>query len=68
MFVIITLLFGIMAMCSCDQIILAVRKIMLETPSLDEIIIPKSSKLTVCGDVHGRLTCKYSVEYQILNK
>jgi serine/threonine-protein phosphatase 5 len=39
----------------CDQIILAVRKLMLETPSLVDIAIPQNSKLTVCGDVHGRL-------------
>ncbi|RIA82021.1 Metallo-dependent phosphatase-like protein [Glomus cerebriforme] len=36
------------------EIILAVRKIMLETPSLVDITIPQSSKLTVCGDVHGQ--------------
>ncbi|GES96794.1 serine/threonine-protein phosphatase 5 [Rhizophagus clarus] len=36
------------------QIILAVRKIMLETPSLVDITIPQDSKLTVCGDVHGQ--------------
>ncbi|RGB36536.1 Metallo-dependent phosphatase-like protein, partial [Rhizophagus diaphanus] len=36
------------------QIILAVRKIMLETPSLVDITIPQDSNLTVCGDVHGQ--------------
>jgi len=36
------------------QIILAVRKIMLETPSLVDITIPQNSNLTVCGDVHGQ--------------
>src|ERR1700710_2150727 len=33
---------------------MAVRKIMLESPSLIDIDIPEDSKLTVCGDTHGQ--------------
>ncbi|CAB4477867.1 unnamed protein product [Rhizophagus irregularis] len=36
------------------QIILTVRKMMLETPTLVDITIPQNSKLTVCGDIHGQ--------------
>ncbi|CAG8527579.1 2888_t:CDS:10 [Paraglomus occultum] len=36
------------------QIILAVRKMMLETESLVDITIPQDAKLTVCGDIHGQ--------------
>ncbi|KAF0492478.1 protein phosphatase 5 [Gigaspora margarita] len=36
------------------QIILAVRKMMLELPSLVDVTIPQNCKLTVCGDVHGQ--------------
>jgi hypothetical protein len=28
---------------------------MLETPTLVDITIPQNSKLTVCGDIHGKL-------------
>ncbi|CAM0139642.1 Palmitoyl-protein thioesterase 1 [Umbelopsis sp. WA50703] len=36
------------------RIILAVRNIMLESPSLIDIDIPEGGKLTVCGDTHGQ--------------
>lgn len=36
------------------KIILAVRKIMMEAPSLIDLTVPKDGKLTVCGDVHGK--------------
>ncbi|KAL1932684.1 hypothetical protein VTP01DRAFT_8362 [Rhizomucor pusillus] len=36
------------------MIILAVRKIMMEAPSLIDLTVPKDGKLTVCGDVHGQ--------------
>jgi serine/threonine-protein phosphatase 5 len=29
---------------------------MLETPTLVDITIPQNSRLTVCGDIHGKLT------------
>lgn len=34
---------------------MAVRNIMLESPSLIDIDIPEGSKLTVCGDTHGNV-------------
>ncbi|CDS09702.1 hypothetical protein LRAMOSA02379 [Lichtheimia ramosa] len=36
------------------MIILAVRKMMLEAPSLIDVQVPSNGKLTVCGDVHGQ--------------
>ncbi|KAI8973482.1 Metallo-dependent phosphatase-like protein [Mycotypha africana] len=36
------------------MIILAIRKYMLEQPSLIDVDIPADGKLTVCGDVHGQ--------------
>ncbi|RUP47895.1 Metallo-dependent phosphatase-like protein [Jimgerdemannia flammicorona] len=36
-------------------IIIAVRKMMMEAPSLIDIDIPETARLTVCGDVHGIL-------------
>ncbi|KAI8338341.1 Metallo-dependent phosphatase-like protein [Chlamydoabsidia padenii] len=36
------------------MILLAVRKMMMQAPSLIDITIPKDGKLTVCGDVHGQ--------------
>ncbi|KAI8974647.1 Metallo-dependent phosphatase-like protein [Pilobolus umbonatus] len=36
------------------MIILAVRKMMMEAPSLIDIEVPAKGKLTVCGDVHGQ--------------
>ncbi|RUS20293.1 Metallo-dependent phosphatase-like protein, partial [Jimgerdemannia flammicorona] len=35
-------------------IIIAVRKMMMEAPSLIDIDIPETARLTVCGDVHGQ--------------
>ncbi|KAI8877755.1 protein phosphatase 5 [Backusella circina FSU 941] len=36
------------------MIILAIRQMMLELPSLIDVQVPKDGKLTVCGDVHGQ--------------
>ncbi|CEJ02350.1 Putative Serine/threonine-protein phosphatase [Rhizopus microsporus] len=36
------------------MIILAVRKMMLEAPSLIDVKVPSDGKLTICGDVHGQ--------------
>ncbi|OAD68982.1 hypothetical protein PHYBLDRAFT_127325 [Phycomyces blakesleeanus NRRL 1555(-)] len=36
------------------MIILGVRKMMMESPSLIDIKVPAGGKLTVCGDVHGQ--------------
>ncbi|KAI9322621.1 Metallo-dependent phosphatase-like protein [Dichotomocladium elegans] len=36
------------------QIILAVRKLIMEAPSLIDVKVPESGTLTVCGDVHGQ--------------
>lgn len=36
------------------KIILAVRKMMLEAPSLIDVSVPEDGLLTVCGDVHGK--------------
>ncbi|KAI9022292.1 Serine/threonine-protein phosphatase-like protein 5 [Phycomyces nitens] len=36
------------------MIILAVRKMMMESPSLIDVKVPAGGKLTVCGDVHGQ--------------
>ncbi|OZJ04722.1 hypothetical protein BZG36_01783 [Bifiguratus adelaidae] len=36
------------------MIILAVREMMLEAPSLIDITIPSDARITVCGDVHGQ--------------
>ncbi|ORX63207.1 protein phosphatase 5 [Hesseltinella vesiculosa] len=36
------------------MIIMAVRKMMREAPSLIDVQVPKDGKLTVCGDVHGQ--------------
>ncbi|KAI8377514.1 Metallo-dependent phosphatase-like protein [Radiomyces spectabilis] len=36
------------------MIILAVRKMMLEAPSLVDVKVPEDGLLTVCGDVHGQ--------------
>ncbi|KAG1053454.1 hypothetical protein G6F43_004473 [Rhizopus delemar] len=36
------------------MIILAIRQMMLEAPSLIDIKVPLDGKMTVCGDVHGQ--------------
>ncbi|KAI8147043.1 Metallo-dependent phosphatase-like protein [Fennellomyces sp. T-0311] len=36
------------------MIILAVRKMMMEAPSLIDVSVPANGMLTVCGDVHGQ--------------
>jgi serine/threonine-protein phosphatase 5 len=36
------------------MIILAIRKYMLEAPSLIDVQVPADGQLTVCGDVHGQ--------------
>ncbi|ORZ03546.1 Metallo-dependent phosphatase-like protein [Syncephalastrum racemosum] len=36
------------------SIIMAVRKIMMEAPSLIDVKVPSDGMLTVCGDVHGQ--------------
>ncbi|KAI7898859.1 Metallo-dependent phosphatase-like protein [Cokeromyces recurvatus] len=36
------------------MIILAIRKYMMEAPTLVDVEIPADGKLTVCGDVHGQ--------------
>ncbi|KAI8638877.1 Metallo-dependent phosphatase-like protein [Parasitella parasitica] len=36
------------------MVVLAVRKFMMDAPSLVDVKIPSDGKLTVCGDVHGQ--------------
>lgn len=45
---------------------MAVRKIMLESPSLIDIDISENSKLTVCGDTHGKCTWHHATYFPYL--
>lgn len=38
------------------QIIIAVKKIVYEEPTMVEVEVPEGVELTVCGDTHGRQT------------
>lgn len=38
------------------QIVLAVKKIVYDEPTMVEVDIPEDATLTVCGDTHGKLT------------
>jgi serine/threonine-protein phosphatase 5 len=39
------------------QIILAVRQLVYDEPTMVEVKIPDDVQLTVCGDTHGRFWC-----------
>jgi serine/threonine-protein phosphatase 5 len=39
------------------QIVMAVKKIVYDEPTMVEMKIPQDASLTVCGDTHGRWCC-----------
>ena len=48
------------------QILLAVKKIVYDEPTMVEVEIPSDVKLTVCGDTHGK-NCAYQCLVQFTN-
>jgi len=40
------------------QIIIAVKKIVYDEPTMVEMDVPEDTKLTVCGDTHGKISFK----------
>lgn len=40
------------------QIILAVKKLVYDEPTMVEMEVPEGVQLTVCGDTHGKLSCQ----------
>jgi serine/threonine-protein phosphatase 5 len=48
------------------QILLAVKKIVYDEPTMVEVEIPSDVKLTVCGDTHGK-KCAYQCLVQLTN-
>lgn len=49
------------------QIVIAVKKIVYDEPTMVEVDIPKDTTLTVCGDTHGKMplysSCIVQVQY-----
>lgn len=43
------------------QIIIEVKKLVYDEPTMVEVEIPSDVKLTVCGDTHGKNTCRPEV-------
>jgi hypothetical protein len=43
------------------QIIIAVKKLVYDEPTMVEVEIPSDVKLTVCGDTHGKSICRSEV-------